>query len=58
VNGSDGLPDGYLPSLGGSVEWPLGRVVLAAGARGQFGAVGMSHADGVSYSLTLRSPLR
>jgi hypothetical protein len=58
VNGSDGLPDGYLPSLGGSVEWPLGRVVLSAGARGQFGAVGMSRASGVSYSLTLRSPLR
>jgi hypothetical protein len=58
VSGDDGLPDGYLPSLGGSVEWPIGRVVLAAGARGQFGTVGASHANGVSYSLTLRSPLR
>jgi hypothetical protein len=58
VDGDGGLPDGYLPSLGGSVEWPLGRVVLSAGARGQFGAVGMSDVNGVSYSLTLRSPLR
>jgi hypothetical protein len=58
VNASGDLPDGYIPSAGGSVELPLGPVVLSAGARGQFGKVGSSDANGVSYSLTLRSPLR
>ena len=58
VSGDEGLPDGYLPSLGGAVEMPVGPVILSAGAHGQVGVVGPSDVRGTSFSLSLRSPLR